>query len=129
MMLEKNYSIKNIEKGKQEPIINVGNLAAKRDFTDVRDVVRAYTMLVKSGVPGETYNIGTGRAVAIEDILDIILAKSTVDIKVNVDKTKFRPIDVPIIVPDVSKISDITGWKPEIDIAETIEDMLIDLRR
>ena len=123
------HQVVDIENGKQDPIINVGNLSAKRDFTDVRDVVRAYTMLIKSGIPGETYNIGTGRAVAIEDILKVILAKSTVDIKVNVDKAKFRPIDVPVIVPDVTKISEVTGWRPEIDIAETIEDMLKYIKR
>ena len=116
--------VAEIEKGLKEPVLKVGNLSAKRDFTDVRDVVRAYGLLIMKGERGETYNVGTGKAVAIQDILDKIVSKSKVDIKVEVDPNKLRPVDVPIIEPDISKINTLTGWKPEIDIDRTIEETL-----
>lgn len=113
-----------IEKGLQEPIIRVGNLSAMRDFTDVRDVVRAYTMLIQNGKAGETYNVGTGHAVAIKDILNLILTKTDREIQVEVDPAKLRPVDVPIIEPDTTKIFNDTGWKPEISLEKTIEETL-----
>lgn len=113
-----------IEKGLQEPVIRVGNLSAKRDFTDVRDVVRAYTLLVQYGKAGETYNIGSGHAIAIQAILDLILTKTDKDIKVEVDPDKLRPVDVPIIEADTTKIFKDTGWKPVISLDQTIEETL-----
>lgn len=113
-----------IEQGLQRPVIYVGNLMAKRDFTDVRDVVKAYTRLVQFGVAGETYNVGSGRAISIQSILNEIIAKSTVPIEVCVDPKKLRPIDVPIIEADINKIYAATGWKPEIPLEDTIEEML-----
>lgn len=113
-----------IEKGLQEPVMRVGNLTAKRDFTDVRDVVRAYTMLIQFGKAGETYNVGSGKAVTIASILDRIIAQSSADIKIEIDPARLRPADVPIIEADISKLFDATGWKQEIDIDKTIEDTL-----
>lgn len=113
-----------IEKGLQEPIMNVGNLTAKRDFTDVRDVVRAYTLLMQYGKPGETYNVGLGHAIAIQDILGQILEQTDAKIEVRVDPSKLRPVDVPIIEPDTSKIFRDTGWRPEITLTQTIKDTL-----
>jgi len=113
-----------IEKGQQEPVIRVGNLSAKRDFTDVRDVVRAYTLLVQYGRPGETYNVGSGKAIAIQDVLNLILTKTDKKIAVEVDPNKLRPVDVPIIEADTSKIFNDTGWKPEISMDQTIEETL-----
>lgn len=113
-----------IEKGLQEPIMNVGNLTAKRDFTDVRDVVRAYTLLMQYGKAGETYNVGLGHAVAIQDILSQILEQTDAKIEVRVDPSRLRPVDVPIIEPDTSKIFEDTGWKPEITLEQTIKDTL-----
>lgn len=118
------YQVSKIEKGEQEPVIRVGNLSAKRDFTDVRDVVNAYTSLIRKGIAGETYNIGSGKAMSIKEILSLILAQSKVDIDVEVDKGKLRPIDVPIIEADNEKIVRVTAWKPKISITETIRDML-----
>lgn len=113
-----------IEKGLREPIMKVGNLAAKRDFTDVRDVVRAYVMLVQAGVPGETYNIGSGNAQEIRSILDLIISMSDAEVQVETDPNKLRPVDVPIIEADISKIHVLTGWKPEISIEQTIRETL-----
>ncbi len=116
--------VAKIERGEQEPVIRVGNLSAKRDFTDVRDVVNAYTALVKKGQGGETYNIGTGNARAISEILGTIIAQSKNEIKVDVDAQKLRPVDVPVIEADAAKMSAVTGWQPSIDIVETIGDIL-----
>lgn len=113
-----------IEKGLREPVMRVGNLKAMRDFSDVRDVVRAYALLIEKGEQGETYNVGSGHAIAIQDVLDLILSKSTAKITVEVDPAKIRPVDVPIIEADTSKINKITGWKTEIPLATTIEETL-----
>ncbi len=116
--------VAEIEAGQKKPIINVGNLSAKRDFTDVRDVVRAYGLLLQHGESGETYNVGSGHAIAIQEILDTILKQSTTSIEVKVDSAKLRPVDVPIIEADTSKLHACTGWKPEIALKETITDVL-----
>lgn len=116
--------VADIEKGKQEPVINVGNLSAKRDFTDVRDVVKAYAKLVAGGKRGETYNVGTGHAVAIQDILNKIISMSDKDIAVKVDPGKLRPVDVPIIEPDISKIKREVGWEPLIPLEQTLRETL-----
>ena len=113
-----------IEKGLQEPVFRVGNLSAKRDFTDVRDVVKAYCMLIQYGKPGETYNVGSGHAVAVQEILDIILSQTKAEVKVETDPSKLRPVDVPVIEADISKIYKDTGWKPEISPAQTITDIM-----
>ena len=118
-----------IEKGLQEPVMRVGNLAAKRDFTDVRDVVHAYTRLVQFGVSGETYNVGSGHAIPIQSVLDAIVAQSSVKIAVETDPAKLRPVDVPIIEADTRKIFDATGWKPTIPLEQTIADTLDVWRR
>lgn len=116
--------VAEIEAGKKEPVMYVGNLAAKRDFTDVRDVVRAYAMLIQKGQCGETYNVGSGHAYAIKEILNLIISLSTVDIQVEIDPNKIRPVDVPIIEADITKINAITGWKPEIPLEQTIKETL-----
>lgn len=112
-----------IENGEKEPIIRVGNLDAYRDFTDVRDVVEAYLILSEKGERGEVYNVGSGECLRIRDILELILSLSTKKIKVEIDKQKFRPTDVPRIRADVSKLMEL-GWKPKIPVRETIKDTL-----
>lgn len=116
--------VAEIEKGVREPVIMVGNLAAKRDFTDVRDVVKAYVKLIKQGSPGETYNVGSGSAQEIRQILEKVIAMSDVDIKIETDPNKIRPVDVPIIEADITKLSTLTGWKPEISVEQTIHETL-----
>jgi len=113
-----------IEKGMRKAVIKVGNLMARRDFTDVRDVVRAYYLLAENGKAGETYNVGCGKAVYINDILTMIISKSQVDIAVEVDQSKIRPVDVPVIEADITKIERTVGWVPEISLEQTIEETL-----
>lgn len=113
-----------IEAGKKEAVIRVGNLSARRDFTDVRDVVRAYALLAEKGQAGEIYNVGSGYAVCIQDILQIVLDKSEVNIRVEADEKKLRPNDVPIIKADIHKLQEAVGWKHEIRLEQTIEEML-----
>lgn len=116
--------VADIENGKQEPKIIVGNLSSKRDFTDVRDVVCAYVKLINNGKPGETYNVGSGKSYNIEYILKEIIKRSTKKISIEIDKNKFRPIDIPIIEADIEKLRTDTGWEPKISISKTIEDTL-----
>ncbi|MBR1822906.1 MAG: GDP-mannose 4,6-dehydratase [Ruminococcus sp.] len=113
-----------IEAGLREPVISVGNLEAMRDFTDVRDVVRAYRLLGEKGRSGETYNVGRGKAVKIRYILDTVLKFAEKEITVECDPKRMRASDIPIIEPDVSKIYADTGWKAEISMEQTIEDTL-----
>jgi GDP-4-dehydro-6-deoxy-D-mannose reductase len=103
----------------------VGNLSVKRDFTDVRDVVRAYSLLIQKGTVGETYNVGSGKAIAIDEILTLILSYSKVKITIEVDPDKLRPVDVPIIEADISKLKNNIGWKKQIEIENTIQENLL----
>ncbi|MBO5176667.1 MAG: GDP-mannose 4,6-dehydratase [Lachnospiraceae bacterium] len=116
--------VAEIEKGIKEPAMYVGNLSAKRDFTDVRDIVRAYSALVQKGIAGETYNVGSGHAIAIQDLLNNILKLSTKEIKVEVDPNKLRPVDVPIVEADVSKLTNDTGWERKYELESTLKDIL-----
>lgn len=116
--------VAEIEAGMKEPTMRVGNLSSKRDFTDVRDVVRAYGLLIQHGQSGETYNVGSGHAVAIEEILQMIIAQSRCKITVEIDPSKIRPVDVPIIEADTHKLVEQTGWTREISLEQTIEETL-----
>lgn len=116
--------VAEIEKGLREPVMRVGNLAARRDFTDVRDVVKAYVGLVQTGEAGETYNVGSGNAQEIRAILDMVISMSEIPIRVEIDPNKLRPVDVPIIEADITKINRLTGWKPEIPLEQTVRETL-----
>lgn len=102
----------------------IGNTDAKRDFTDVRDVVRAYRLLAEKGVSGRVYNVGRGSAAAISQILETALSMSQVQIAVIRDPKRLRASDIPIIEPDVSLIFADTGWSAQISIEETVRDTL-----
>lgn len=116
--------IVEIEKGKREQIFPVGNLEAKRDFTDVRDMVRAYFLLVEKGEKGEAYNIGSGVSYKISEILEKLLSLSTIKVEIKEDKSLFRPIDNPDLVCDYTKLKNLTNWEPEIKIEDTLKDTL-----
>ncbi len=113
-----------IEKGEQEPALRVGNLEARRDFTDARDVVRAYRLLMERGRLGEVYNVASGRAVSIRQVLDKLLSLSGEEIMVEQDKSRLRPADVPVSVGDASKLRRATGWRPEISLDRSLADIL-----
>lgn len=116
--------VAEIEAEKRKPVLYVGNLKAKRDFTDVRDIVRAYVMLIQKGKAGETYNVGSGNAISIQELLDKILRLSKKEITVEVDFNKLRPLDVPIIAADIQKLQRITGWKRRILLEDSLEEIL-----
>jgi GDP-4-dehydro-6-deoxy-D-mannose reductase len=113
-----------IELGLQEPVIRVGNIEAIRDFTDVRDMVRAYWLAVTRAKPGEVYNIATGQGIRIREMLDRVLALSRVEVKVEVDPDRLRPSDVEILIGDSSKFRADTGWEPRIPFDQTLQDLL-----
>ena len=104
--------------------LSVGNLSARRDFTDVRDVVRAYRLLVESGTPGEVYNVCSGRDVVIEEIAQSLLRLAGADLELVRDPALTRPVDVPVVRGDPSKIEAATSWRPEIDLDTTLRDVL-----
>jgi len=122
------HQIARIEAGLQPPVVRVGNLQARRDFTDVRDIVRAYRLAVEQADPGAVYNLGTGRSVAIQTILDTLLDLSTVTIDVQPDPERMRPADVPEIVCDATRFRKQTGWEPQLTLEQTLLDVLNDWR-
>lgn len=116
--------IAEIEKGLRPPVVSVGNLQAKRDFTDVRDVVNAYWLALHHAEPGEAYNIASGSCITIQELLDRLLALSTVSIEVVQDPSRMRPSDVEILLGDASRFQHQTGWKPTISFDQTLADLL-----
>ncbi len=116
--------IADIEKGKKAPILHVGNLEAKRDFTDVRDMVRAYVLALEKCEPGEVYNIASGSCWTIQALLDHLLGLTKAKIEVKEDPARLRPSDVPILLGDNSKFVKATGWQPTIKFEQTLADML-----
>lgn len=112
-----------IEKSGKPGVIHVGNLAAKRDFSDVRDIVRAYRMILESDNDSVIYNVGSGKAYSLQEMLDYIVGLSKQKIEVEVDKERFRPIDTPLVVCDHSKIEKDLGWKPEYSILDTLKEI------
>mgnify|MGYP000252707430 CR=1 FL=1 len=107
------------EKKQQPGELLVGNLSSARDFTDVRDVVAAYELLMNKGQPGEIYNIGSGRPMVIEEILQQLVALAKVPLQIKVDQQKFRPVDVPVVTADCRKLQAL-GWQPSIPLADTL---------
>lgn len=116
--------VARIELGLAPPVIRVGNLDAVRDFTDVRDMVRAYWLAVTRARPGEVYNIATGDGLTIREMLDRLIALSDADVTVEVDPTRLRPSDVEILIGDSSKFRADTGWEPEVPFDRTLRDTL-----
>jgi GDP-4-dehydro-6-deoxy-D-mannose reductase len=120
--------VAEVEAG-QKPRVEVGNLDIVRDFTDVRDVVRAYRVLATSGAPGEIYNLGSGRGTKLLDALETLRGLAGVPIEVFVDPARVRPVDQPLLVADASKLRAATGWEPAFSIEQTLADMLDDWRK
>ncbi len=116
--------IADIEKGKQQPVVRVGNLKIKRDFTDVRDVVNAYLLLLEKGNAGEAYNVCSGRTLAIGEILDKLVKISRLDVRVEHEKSRISEAVVPVLHGDNSKMRAATGWKPTVDFDDTLAALL-----
>ncbi len=116
--------IAEIEAGRREPVIDVGNLEAVRDFSDVRDVVRAYWMLLEHGEPGDVYNVCSGRPLRIREVLDTLISLADVDVEIRVDPARLRPADIPALVGSPSKLRATIGFAPEIDLSRTLADLL-----
>jgi GDP-4-dehydro-6-deoxy-D-mannose reductase len=116
--------IVEIEKKKREPVIYVGNLEARRDFTDVRDTVRAYWLSLEKGIEGEVYNIGTGKTYSIHEILQMLLSLAQIDVRIEVDPTRLRPSDVPVLLSDSTKFRKLTGWEPKIPFSQSLQNLL-----
>ena len=116
--------IAEIEVGIRAPTVAVGNLDAARDFTDVRDVVRAYWLLMEHGAVGEVYNIGSGQQYPIRRLLEQLLALSTVPVEVTVDPARLRPSDVPVSICDNRRLVATTGWQPEYSLTRSLTDLL-----
>ena len=116
--------IAEIEAGRKEPVLSVGNLEAKRDFTDVRDMVRAYWLATEYCEPGEAYNICSGVAYTIEEVVEMLLAMTDVPIEIRQDPARMRPSDVPVLQGDNTKFVKATGWLPNIPLEQTLRDIL-----
>ncbi len=120
--------IAEIEAGQHAPVVRVGNLSNQRDFTDVRDMVRAYWLATQYGTSGGAYNIGSGQAHSIQSILDFMLDASTCPIQVEIDPERLRPSDVPVSYCDARRFFAVTGWRPEIPFTDSLRDVLNDWR-
>lgn len=116
--------IAEIEAGLREPVLRVGNLESRRDITDVRDTVRAYRLLIEHGVPQRPYNVCSGQAYRVRDLLDQLVALSRVPIAVEPDPARLRPSDNPIILGNCTRLQQATGWRPLIPIRQTLADLL-----
>jgi GDP-4-dehydro-6-deoxy-D-mannose reductase len=118
-----------MECGRREQRMRVGFLDGQRDFTDVRDVVRGYRLLIERGQAGEVYNLGSGVARSVRSILEGLLELTTVRPVVETDPSMIRPLEMPVMYADCSKIFAATGWKAEIPFEQTLRDVLADWRQ
>ena len=116
--------IADIERGIWQPEISVGNLEARRDLTDVRDTVRAYTLILERGTPGRPYNVCSGHAITIRQLLDLLIARARVPVSVKVDPARYRPNDTPILLGDPSRLRNELGWTAQIPLEQTLDDLL-----
>lgn len=116
--------VAEIEAGLREPVLRVGNLDARRDFTDVRDMVSAYWLALEMGEPGEAYNICSGRSYSVREVVEILQGLSKVSFSVEQDPDRLRPSDVPILMGDAGRFRERTGWEPGIKFEQTLADLL-----
>ena len=117
-----------IERGEREPALQVGDLSVVRDYTDVRDVVRAYADLLTLGQAGEAYNVCRGRGLALRELVERLCASARVPIRIDIDPARLRPSDLPHLVGVPEKIAAATGFQPQIEIEQTLADLLAEAR-
>jgi GDP-4-dehydro-6-deoxy-D-mannose reductase len=113
-----------IERGAADPVIKIGNLEAQRDLSDVRDVVRAYAAVMVRGAPGQVYNVASGVARSIRSVLDALVSRARAPVRIDVDPTRLRPQDTPVIVGDAARLKDATGWQPTVPFEQMLDDLL-----
>jgi GDP-4-dehydro-6-deoxy-D-mannose reductase len=113
-----------IERGQLEPVLRVGNTSPMRDLSDVRDVVRAYEVLMHAGTPGVVYNVASGVARSVREILDALISRSRVPLRIEVDPSRLRSNDPTMIVGDPTRLKEATGWQPEVPFERTIDDLM-----
>ena len=121
--------IAQIEAGQKAPILHVGSLSAERDFTDVRDVMRAYRLIMEHGAPGEVYNVASGTTWSISTLLETLLSYSSAKITVEVDPARLRPGQISKVWGDATRLRTVTGWQPSIPLQKTLLDVLEDCRQ
>ena len=105
-------------------VVLAGDLSPRRDFTDVRDVVRAYRLLVEVGEPGEVYNVCSGVDVSVSEVADHLLARADRPMRIELDPERLRPVEVPVLRGDATKLAEATGWEPVITLSQTLDDLL-----
>jgi GDP-4-dehydro-6-deoxy-D-mannose reductase len=115
--------------GKRPPVVEVGNLGAARDFTDVRDVVRAYTLMLERGQPGDVFNVCTGKAHTMQSILRTLVSLSAVPVQVREVPERVRPVDIPILYGTYERLRQRTGWEPRFSIERSLRDVLDEWRQ
>jgi GDP-4-dehydro-6-deoxy-D-mannose reductase len=113
-----------IQLGRQPPVVETGDLSARRDFTDVRDMVRAYILLLEKGRTGEAYNAGSGAAVAMQDVLDRLIARIGIPVEVRRREAEMRPAETAVTRADIGKLQRETGWAPSFSLDHTLSDTL-----
>lgn len=118
------FQVAQIEAGLREPVIRVGNLEAKRDFTDVRDMVHGYVLALEKGEPGEVYNLCSGKSWKIRDVLDLYLSMAKVKVTIQTDPSRMRPSDVEVLQGDASRFQRVTGWQAKIPFETTARDLM-----
>ena len=116
--------IAEIEAGKRPPTLTMGNIESRRDVMDVRDTVRAYHAMMQSGKAGETYNVCSGKPIAVRSLVELFVKKSRVKVEIVQDPALFRPNDTPLILGDLSRLHADTGWSPQVPLEKTVDDLL-----
>ena len=116
--------IAEIEAGRREPVVVVGNLDARRDTLDVRDTVRAYRTILRYGQAGRAYNVSSGTAIAVGEMLEMLITRARVPVRIEIDPDRFRPNDLPVLLGDSTRLRQELGWMPTVPLSQTLDDIL-----
>ena len=116
------FQVAKIDVGRMQPVLKVGNMQVRRDYTDVRDVVRGYADIVEKGKPGEPYHVCSGKGYELSELLEKYKRLTSKEITIEVDQSRLRPVDIPILIGSNEKIKKDTGWQPSIPMETTLRD-------